>query len=234
VLGQDPDTGLEVTLRSGRFGPYVQLGEQTNGEKPKRTPLPKGVSPDDVDLERAIALLGLPREVGAHPETGEPIVAGLGRYGPYVQHGKTYASLEPRDDVLNIGLNRAVTLIAEKQSKGGRGRRFGADPGRALGEHPVKGGAILAKHGRYGPYVSHNGVNATLPPDKTPETVKLEDAVALIDAKAGVAGSSPMRRSRKAGAQKARALSKSRSRGSTPAAPSAKSEKPMRRRKAAD
>jgi DNA topoisomerase I len=234
VLGQDPDTGLEVTLRSGRFGPYVQLGEQTNGEKPKRTPLPKGVSPDDVDLERAIALLGLPREVGAHPETGEPIVAGLGRYGPYVQHGKTYASLEPGDDVLNIGLNRAVTLIAEKQSKGGRGRRFGADPGRALGEHPVKGGAILAKHGRYGPYVSHNGVNATLPPDKTPETVQLEDAVALIDAKAGVAGSSPMRRSRKAGAQKARALSKSRSRGSTPAAPSAKSEKPMRRRKAAD
>jgi DNA topoisomerase I len=233
VLGQDPATGLEVTLRSGRFGPYVQLGEQTNGEKPKRTPLPKGVSPDDVDLERALALLGLPREVGAHPETGEPIVAGLGRYGPYVQHGKTYASLEPGDDVLNIGLNRAVTLIAEKQSKGGRGRRFGADPGRALGEHPVKGGTILAKHGRYGPYVSHNDVNATLPPDKTPETVKLEDAVALIDAKAG-AGPSPMRRPRKAGAQKARASSKSRSRGSTPAAPSAKSEKPTRRRKAAD
>ena len=234
VLGQDPDSGLEVTLRSGRFGPYVQLGEQTNGEKPKRTPLPKGVSPDDIDLQRAIALLGLPRQVGVHPETGEPIVAGLGRYGPYVQHGKTYASLEPGDDVLNIGLNRAVTLIAEKQSKRGRGRRFGADPGRSLGEHPVKGGTIVAKHGRYGPYVSHNGVNATLPPDKTPETVKLEDAVALIDAKAGGGGSNSMRRSRKAGAQKARGSSKSRSRGGAPTTPSARPGKPVRRRKAAD
>jgi DNA topoisomerase-1 len=142
-----------------------------------------------VDLERAIALLGLPRQVGLHPETGEPILAGLGRFGPYVQHGKTYASLEPGDEVLNVGLNRAVTLIAEKQLKGGRGRRFGADPGRPLGEHPVKGGAVVAKHGRYGPYVSHNGVNATLPADKTPEAVSLEDAVALIDAKAGNAGS---------------------------------------------
>jgi DNA topoisomerase I len=235
VLGQDPDTGIEVTLRNGRFGPYVQLGEAVNGEKPKRTPLPKGLAPDDVDLERALALLGLPRQVGLHPETGEPILAGLGRYGPYVQHGKTYASLEPGDDVLNIGLNRAVTLIAEKQLKGGRGRRFGADPGRALGEHPVKGGTIVAKHGRYGPYVSHNGVNATLPADKTPETVKLEDAVALIDAKAGSAPSKrPMRRSRKAGAQKARASSKSRSVGGTAASPAAQRRKTVRSRKAAD
>src|SRR5712691_9039689 len=220
LLGQDPDTGLEVTLRNGRFGPYVQLGEAIDGEKPKRTPLPKGLAPDDVDLERALALLGLPRQVGLHPETGEPILAGLGRYGPYVQHGKTYASLEPGDDVLNIGLNRAVTLIAEKQLKGGRGRRFGADPGRPLGEHPVKGGAVVAKHGRYGPYVSHNGVNATLPADKTPETVTLEEAAALIDAKAGNAPAKrPMRRPRKAGAHKARASSKSRSVGGAPAAP---------------
>ncbi len=238
LLGQDPDTGLEVTLRNGRFGPYVQLGEALNGEKPKRTPLPKGLAPDDVHLERALALLALPRQVGLHPETGEPILAGLGRYGPYVQHGKTYASLEPGDDVLNIGLNRAVTLIAEKQLKGGRGRRFGADPGRPLGEHPVKGGTIVAKHGRYGPYVSHNGVNATLPSDQTPETVQLEDAVALIDAKAGNAPSKrPMRRSRKAGAQKARGPGKSRSVGGTPAAPAAPAaqrSKTMRRRKAAD
>jgi DNA topoisomerase-1 len=235
LLGQDPDTGLEVTLRNGRFGPYVQLGEQTNGEKPKRTPLPKGLAPDDVDLERALALLGLPRRIGPHPETGEPILAGLGRFGPYVQHGKTYASLEPGDDVLNIGLNRAVTLIAEKQLKGGRGRRFGGDPGRPLGEHPVKGGAVVAKHGRYGPYVSHNGVNATLPADKTPETVKLEDAVALIDAKAGNAASKrSMPRSRKTGAHKARASSKSRSLGSTPAAPAPQRRKAMRSRKAAD
>src|SRR5262249_39206482 len=117
TLGEDPATGLEVTLRNGRFGPYVQLGEVVNGEKPKRSALPKGVAPDDVDLERALALLSLPREVGRHPETGEPIIAGVGRFGPYVQHAKTYANLEPGDDVLNIGLNRAVTLIAEKQLK---------------------------------------------------------------------------------------------------------------------
>jgi DNA topoisomerase I len=236
VLGEDPKSGLEVTLRGGRFGPYVQLGEQTNGEKPKRTPLPKGLAPDDVDLARALALLSLPRRIGPHPETGEPIVAGLGRYGPYVHHGRTYASLEAGDDVLNIGLNRAVTLIAEKQSKGGRGRRFGADPGRTLGEHPVKGGAVVAKHGRYGPYVSHNGVNATLPADQTPDSVKLEDAVALIDAKAGAAAKQPTRRARKGGAQKARASSKSRSHGSTPPAPAAPSAQRRRaaRRKAAD
>ena len=236
VLGEDPRSGLEVTLRGGRFGPYVQLGEQADGEKPKRTPLPKGLAPDDVDLTRALALLSLPRRIGPHPETGEPIVAGLGRYGPYVQHGRTYASLEAGDDVLNIGLNRAVTLIAEKQSKGGRGRRFGADPGRTLGEHPVKGGAVVAKHGRYGPYVSHNGVNATLPADQTPDSVKLEDAVALIDAKAGASSKQPTRRARKAGAHKARASSKSRSHGSTPPAPAAPSAQRGRaaRRKAAD
>ena len=115
-----------------------------------------------------------------------------------------------------------------------RGRRFGADPGRALGEHPVNGGAVVAKHGRYGPYVSHNGVNATLPSDKTPEAVTLEDAVALIDAKAGNAPSKrPVSRSRKAGAQKARGSSKSRSAGSTPAAPTAQRRKTMRSRKAA-
>jgi DNA topoisomerase I len=193
-LGLDPATGLEVTLRIGRFGPYVQLGESNNGEKPKRTALPKGVSPDDVDLVMALGLLGLPREVGRHPESGDPIMAGIGRFGAYVQHGKTYAGLEPGDDILAIGLNRAVTLIAEKQAKGGRGPRFAADPGRALGDHPVKGGAVVAKNGRYGPYVSHDGVNATLPADKTPETVTLDEAVALIDAKAGNGSTPPKQR----------------------------------------
>ncbi|HYS47142.1 MAG TPA: type I DNA topoisomerase, partial [Xanthobacteraceae bacterium] len=114
VLGVDPASDLEVTLRSGRFGPYVQLGEQVNGEKPKRAGIPRGLSPDDIDLARALGLLSLPREVGRHPESGESILAGVGRFGPYVQHGKTYASLEAGDDVLAISLNRAVTLIAEK------------------------------------------------------------------------------------------------------------------------
>ncbi len=196
-LGEDPKTGLEVTLRSGRFGPYVQLGEAVDGEKPKRAGLPKETVPEDVDLERALALLSLPREVGRHPEDGEPIRAGIGRFGPYVQHGKTYANLDAGDDIFHIGLNRAVTLIAEKIAKGPRFRRFGSDPGRALGAHPTRGGPIVAKNGRYGPYVSHEGVNATLPRDKTPETITLEEAAALIDARAE-RGPAPHARPRKA------------------------------------
>jgi len=196
-LGVDPATGLDVTLRSGRFGPYLQLGEVADGEKPKRAGLPKGTSPEDIDFERALALLSLPRDVGRHPEDGEPIRAGIGRYGPYVQHGKTYANLESAEDVFTIGLNRAVTLIAEKLAKGPRKGRFGADPGRALGDHPTKGGPVVAKKGRYGPYVSHDGVNATLPADKTPETVTLEEAVALIDARAERNAPAPHARPRK-------------------------------------
>jgi DNA topoisomerase I len=182
-LGEDPASGLEVTLRSGRFGPYIQLGEAVNGEKPKRAGIPKGLTPDDIDLQRALGLLSLPREVGKSPEDGEPILAGVGRFGPYVQHGKTYANLDSGDDVLTVGLNRAVTLIAEKKLNPGKGRRFGADPGRPLGDHPDKGGPVVVKKGRYGPYVSHDGVNATLPSDMTPETVTLEQALPLLDAR---------------------------------------------------
>jgi DNA topoisomerase-1 len=190
VLGKDPVTGLDVTLRGGRFGPYVQLGEgnKETKEKPKRSGLPKGMTPDDVDFEKALGLLSLPRDVGKDPESGEMIIAGIGRFGSYVKLGKTYANLEPGDDVLNIGLNRAVTLIAEKKANPGKGRRFGADPGRSLGEHPDKGGPIIVKNGRYGAYVSHDGVNATLPSDKTPENVTLEEAVGLIDARIAAGG----------------------------------------------
>ena len=190
-LGEDPATGLEVTLRTGRFGPYLQLGEAAEGEKPKRTGVPKGTSPDDIDLERALALLSLPREVGRHPEDGEAIIAGIGRFGPYVQHGKTYANLSAGDEVLGIGLNRALTLIEEKRARGPRKGRFGAAAGRSLGEHPDKGGPVVVKNGRYGPYVSHAGVNATLASDMTPETISLEQAVALLEARtARVAGKS--------------------------------------------
>jgi DNA topoisomerase-1 len=198
VLGLDPESGLEITLRSGRFGLYLQLGEAVNGEKPRRAGLPKGTAPDQIDLQRALALLSLPREVGRHPEDGEPIRAGIGRFGPYVQHGKTYANLDSPEEVFSIGLNRAVTLIAEKRAKGPRGRRFGADPGRPLGDHPIKGGAVVAKNGRYGPYVSHEGVNATLPADKTPESVTLDEAVALIDARAERNPPAPHARPRRA------------------------------------
>jgi DNA topoisomerase I len=219
VLGEDPESGLEVTVRGGRFGPYVQLGMGENGEKPKRTALPKGTDPAAVDLEFALKLLALPREIGRHPESGEPIVAGIGRYGPYVQHGKTYANLEQGDDVLNIGLNRAVTLIAEKALKGGRGRRAAA-PGRVVGEHPDKGGEVVARAGRYGPYVSHNGVNATLPADKTPETVTLEEAVMLIDARAERGGGK--RPAKRAAAKKASTEAKPTQEGEPSAEPKAK------------
>ena len=205
VLGEDPVTGLEVTLRGGRFGPYLQLGEQIKPpkpkkgekkqkvEKPKRASVPKGILPDDIDLERALGLLALPREVGLSPEDGEPIIAGIGRFGAYVKHGKTYANLEDGDDVVTIGLNRAVTLIAEKKANPSKGRRFGTDPGKVLGEHPDKGGPVVVKNGRYGPYVSHNGINATITGDKTPETITLTEAIVLLDARAEQLGSQPRR-----------------------------------------
>jgi DNA topoisomerase-1 len=127
-LGEDPETKLEVTVRSGRFGSYLQLGEATkdqNGEavKPKRASLPKGVAPDEIDLDRAVKLLALPRTIGKHPDDGEDIIAGVGRFGPYVKHGKTYANIDASEDILSIGLNRAVTLIEEKKLNPGKGRR---------------------------------------------------------------------------------------------------------------
>ena len=140
ILGKDPETDLDVIVKAGRFGPYIQLGEQKDyaeGEKPKRAGIPKSMSPGDMELELALKLLSLPREIGKHPETGEPITAGIGRFGPFVKHEKTYASLEAGEEVFDIGLNRAVTLIAEKIAKGPSGRRFGADPGKPLGDHPT-------------------------------------------------------------------------------------------------
>ncbi len=189
VLGLHPESELEVTLRDGRFGPYIQLGEPAEGEKPKRSSLPKGLAPNDVTLEQAVGLLSLPREVAKHPESKEPILANLGRYGPYVQHGKTYANLGKDDDVLTIGGNRAIDLIIAKES-GLTGRRFGggeAPAAKVLGDHPA-GGAIALKAGRYGPYVNHGTINATLPKDADPTTFTLEEAVALLAAKASGGG----------------------------------------------
>jgi DNA topoisomerase I len=191
VLGKDPETGLDVAVKTGRFGTYLQLGEGSKEEKPKRAGIPKGWPVDDITLESALKLLSLPREVGKNPEDGAPILAGIGRFGPYVQHGKTYANLDSSEDVLTIGLNRAVTLIAEKRANPGKGRRFGGDPGRSLGEHPQRGGPILVKKGRYGPYVTNHGINATIPDNKNPEEITLDDAVALIEARAEKTGAKP-------------------------------------------
>ena len=181
VLGKDPYTQEEITLRSGRFGPYVQRGD---GKEAKRSSLPKGWTVEAMDHEKALALLSLPRDVGQHPESGKMISAGIGRYGPFVLHDGTYANLESVEDVFSIGLNRAVSVIAEKQLKG-RGGRNGGTPAalKSLGEHP-DGGEITVRDGKYGPYVNYGKVNATLPKGKDPASVTLDEAVAMIAEKA--------------------------------------------------
>jgi DNA topoisomerase-1 len=191
-LGFDPDTGLAVTLRNGRFGPYVQLGEGSEDEKPKRASVPKGIAAATIDLEHALKLLSLPREVGLHPETGKPIVAGIGRYGPFVLHDGLYANLESAEDVFTVGLNRAVTLLAEKAA-GGKSRFQRAKPTvlKDLGEHPGGGGKIEVLSGRYGPYVRHDKINATIPNGRDPQSITLDEAVELIAARAAKGGKKP-------------------------------------------
>ncbi|MEO1493361.1 MAG: type I DNA topoisomerase [Pseudomonadota bacterium] len=198
LLGQD-QYGIDVTLRTGRFGPYVQLGieDKDAGEKPKRSSLPKGTAPEDVTLAMALDLLALPRHVGAHPEDGEPIQAGIGRYGPYVKHGKIYASLEQDDDVLTIGMNRAVDLIAKKAQRTGRGPA--QKPLRELGEHP-DGGAVNIMDGRYGPYVKWEKINATIPKEQDPQAITLDQALELVAAKA--ASKKPKKAAKKTTAKK--------------------------------
>ncbi len=186
VLGTDPKANLEVTLRGGRFGPYVQLGEAVEGEKPKRAGLPKGTDLDAVDLDFALGLLALPRDVGPHPEDGEMIIAGIGRFGAYIKHGTMYANLEEGDEVMNIGLNRAVVLLAEKAARPSRKR--GAPAGTPLGDHPTLGGPVTRHDGRYGPYVKHGKINATIPDNIDPLAITLEQAVDLIKARAEKTG----------------------------------------------
>ncbi|MGQ3214017.1 type I DNA topoisomerase [Shinella sp.] len=181
-LGKDPHTGEEITLRSGRFGPYVQRGD---GKEAKRSSLPKGWTPASIDHEKALALLSLPRDIGQHPESGKMISAGLGRYGPFLLHDGGYANLETVEDVFSIGLNRAVTVIADKASKGPGGRSRGTPAAlKTLGDHP-DGGPITVRDGKYGPYVNWGKVNATLPKGKEADSVTMEEALVLIAEKAG-------------------------------------------------
>ena len=185
-LGNDPETGLIVYLKDGRFGPYIQLGDAgEDNEKPKRSGLPKDMRPADMTLDYALRLLSLPRLVGKHPETGEDITADLGRYGPYLKHGKQSASLETVDEIFEIGVNRAVTVIAEKKSKT---PARGSSVIKELGEHPDDGKPVNVMNGRYGPYVKHNKINATIPKDEEPDSVTLERALELIAARAAKAG----------------------------------------------
>jgi DNA topoisomerase-1 len=180
VLGTDPETGLEVTVRGGRFGPYIQLGEMEKKKKPKRSSVPKGEDPQEITFEHAQMLLSLPREVGTHPESGKKITAAIGRYGPYVCHEGKYGRLDGIDEVFTVGVNRAVDLLAKAKTR----TRRGPKPLRELGAHPDDGEAVNVHSGRYGPYVKHGKTNATIPDTLSAETITLEKATDLIAAKA--------------------------------------------------
>ncbi|WP_448204692.1 type I DNA topoisomerase [Azospirillum sp. sgz302134] len=203
-LGNDPETGLPVTVRRGPYGAYIQLGPAPAPEapapvveeppadgkkpkakkkakseepKPKRVSIPKGMSVGDVDLDTALRLLSLPRGIGNHPETGEEITAGIGRFGPYLKHGSVYKSLTPDDDVLTIGINRAVDLLAGAAKKA-------SAPAKTLGDHPKTGKPVTTGSGRFGPYVKHGSVYASIPKGTEPDSVTLEQALELLEAKA--------------------------------------------------
>ncbi len=208
ILGTDPETGLDVTLRTGRFGPYVQLGEATEADpKPKRSSVPKGIDAATIDFDKALQLLRLPREVGLHPETQTPITAGLGRYGPFILHDGTYANLEGIEEVFSIGLNRAVTLLADKRAGKGGGRFGRAAPVKKilkdLGEHPVEGGKMEVLDGRYGPYVAHGKVYATVPRGRKPEELSVDEAVQLLAERVAKGGGKKKAAAKKAQAKKA-------------------------------
>jgi DNA topoisomerase-1 len=194
LLGTDPVSGLEVTKKSGRFGPYVQLGD---GKEAKRSSIPKDTG--ELDLDLALKLLSLPREVGVHPETGEKITASIGRYGPYLAHNGKYARLTSTAEVFETGMNTAVVKLAEAAANGGRPARGAQAPLKILGNHPRTEAEIKLMAGRYGPYVTDGTTNATVPKSVEPAALTLEEAAQLIDARAAVA---PAKKGKKQAAPK--------------------------------
>lgn len=222
VLGTDPESGEDVFLKSGRFGPYVQLGD---GKEPKRSSLPKGWDAGSLTLESALKLLSLPREVGLHPETGLPISAGLGRYGPFVLHDGKYANLPDVEEVFTVGINRAVDLIAQKAAGGFK--RGGGTAVAAIKTFEHDAGAISVRAGRYGPYVNQGKVNATIPKDVKPEDVTLEQAVQWIAARAEATGTKVKKApAKKAAAKKPTAKTATKAAAKKPAA--SKAKKPVK------
>ena len=201
ILGNDPESGLPVERKTGRFGPYVQLGE---GKDAKRASIPKDL--DDFDLEWALKLLSLPRIVGAHPETGLEIEANIGRYGPYLRHDGKYGKLASTHEVFEVGMNRAVDLLAAGANRGAGGGRAKAEPIKAFGAHPTSGGEMKVMPGRYGPYVTDGTTNATLPRDAKPEELTEAQAIELIDARA--AKGPPAKKGRKKAPAKKKAAPK--------------------------
>ncbi|WP_369059401.1 type I DNA topoisomerase [Caulobacter sp. 73W] len=234
-LGINPATGQAVWLKVGRFGPYVEEMGAAEGEKPKRGSIPKGWAPATIDIDKALRLLSLPREVGNHPEDGKPIVANLGRFGPYVQHDGTYANLDSADEVFEVGLNRAVAVLAEKRAGGGRGRAAAAAL-KDLGVHPADGAPVKVLSGRFGPYIKHGSTNANVPRGTDPQDLTLEVAVQLLaerEAKGG--GKKPAKKAAKPKAEaKPKAAAAKKPAAKKPAAKKAPAKKAAPKKKAAE
>jgi DNA topoisomerase I len=233
LLGMDPVSGMPVTLRNGPYGLYVQLGEavpktkEAPAVKPKRQSLLKGMTPDDVTLDKALALLSLPRELGPHPEDQEPVLAGVGRFGPYVKHGTKYKSIPADESVLDIGMNRAVALLAEAKATG-RGRAA-VKPIRTVGNHPADNAPIELYDGRYGMYVKHDGINATVPRDLKPEELTVDQAVSLLAERAAKGGGKKPSRAK---AKKAAPVAANDAGETPPTAAKAKKKAPKKKAKA--
>jgi DNA topoisomerase-1 len=189
-----------IWLKVGRFGPYVEEA----ATPPKRASLPKDWPAPGIDLDKALRLLRLPRQVGEHPDEGGVIVAGIGRYGPYVQHNGSYANLSGADEVFEVGLNRAVALLAEKRTGGRTSRGAEAAAIKELGAHPLTGKPVRVLSGRYGPYVKHEATNANVPKGADPSALSLEEALGLLAARQGAPGGKKAT-ARKAPANKAAA-----------------------------
>ena len=220
-LGINPATGRAVWLKNGRFGPYVEEPAAIDsGDKPKRSSLPKGWLPGAVDLEKALRLLALPREVGLHPDDGKKITAGLGRFGPFVLHEGTYANLENPEEVFDIGLNRAVALLADKRAGGGRPQRGQAAALADLGVHPEDGKPVKVLSGRFGPYIKHGDTNANVPKGADPAALTLEEAVVLLAERVAKGGGK--KPAKKTAAKKAPAKAPAKAKAADGAAPAKK------------
>lgn len=176
-IGKDSKTGMDIYCLLGRFGPYVQLGELVEGSetKPRRASVPKGVDPKTISLEKALELLSLPRELGVHPTSGKPVLANLGRFGPYVVHEKDYRSLKKDDNVYTVELPRALELLAQEKKS-----RFGATQLRDMGPHPKDGKPVGIFEGRYGSYLKHGETNATMPKDADVAKITMDEAVKIL------------------------------------------------------